>query len=330
MKRLLLSLLFAGMLLVGLVSSGGALEIVYPADGTSITRSNFVIVKAGTSPAIEGMIIELNGGRTDMIDVSSPEYKAAFGDFLILQPEFDPGENSIRVEAYAGGKKLAEAKARIWYQVDPLAPPPEGYRPFRMHTPQREALCASCHNMNPDKVELQVADATQNPCASCHKRRLNHKYVHGPAGVWRCAYCHDANGRSTRYAVRKDGDAGLCGECHAEQIRQFQSSPYVHGPVAAGLCSVCHDSHATDNPAQVLAPINDLCLACHDSVRGVPHVARGISGESHPLSGVPDPSRPGRDLSCTGCHDPHSGNSKYYFQNGIRSRFGLCGKCHRK
>ncbi len=330
MKRLLMSLLPAGVLLVGLLSPARALEIVYPADGTYITHSDFVIIKTGTTPAVEGMIIELNGGRTDMIDVSSPEYKAAFGDFLILQPQFDPGENSIRVEAYAGGRKIASAAAKIWFQADPLAAPPDGYQPYRLHVPEREALCAGCHNMNPDKVELQVPDPAQNPCASCHKRRLNHKYVHGPAGVWRCTYCHDAQSRPVRYAVRKDGEAGLCGECHAEQIRDFQSSPHVHGPVAAGLCSVCHDSHATENPAQVLAPINEICLGCHDSIRGAPHVSRGVSGRPHPLSGVPDPSRPDRELACTGCHDPHRGASEFYFQNGIRSRFGLCGKCHRK
>ncbi|GAB4565204.1 MAG: cytochrome c3 family protein [Geothermobacteraceae bacterium] len=328
-RCLRLTMMLAGLLML-LPGYAGALEIIYPADGTFIRQSDFVVIKFGKQPAIEGVIVELNGGRTDMIDVSGADYKAAFGDMLILQPEFDPGENSIKVEGYAGGSKVAEAAAKTWYQVDPTGQAPEGYRPFVMHTPEKEALCASCHTMNPDKVQLQSPDPAQNPCASCHKRRLNHKYVHGPAGVWRCTYCHDPNSKPARYAVRGDGEADICGECHAEQISGFKSSPHVHGPVEAGLCSICHDSHASEQPAQVALAINELCYACHDAIKGQPHVARGVTGQPHPVGGVPDPSRPERDLACTGCHDPHRGNSEFYFVNGIKGRFGLCGRCHRK
>lgn len=319
----------SGLLLFSL-GSALALEIFYPADGTYITRSNFVVIKAGKTPAIDGMIVELNGGRTDLIDVSSPEYRAAFDDFLILQPEFEPGENSIKVEGFAGGSKVSEAAVKVYYLKELTEVPPSNYQPFVMHTAKNEQLCASCHNMQPDKVELQTVAAGQNPCASCHKRMLNRKHVHGPAGVYRCTYCHQSDSKPQRYEVRKDGDAELCNECHAEQSKAFKANTYVHGPVGAGMCSVCHDSHATDNPAQLLAPINEICLGCHEAVAEQPHVARGISGQTHPLTGVPDPSNAGQELSCASCHNPHGGMNPFLFQRGITNRFGLCGLCHKK
>ena len=57
-------------------------------------------------------------------------------------------------------------------------------------------------NMNPDQAELKAEDAAANPCASCHRRMLNEKYVHGPAGVYRCAYCHDPASRPSKYRAR--------------------------------------------------------------------------------------------------------------------------------
>ena len=306
-----------------------AIDLVYPADKTAVTRSDFLIIKGGSQPTLDGMTIAINGAKSDLVDISSAEYKNAFGDFLILQPSFDPGRNQVVVEGYAGGKVVARTTADIYYLNTPSAQMPAGYQPYIFHTPQREALCAGCHNMQPTQAQLEDASPKTNPCASCHLRMLNKKHVHGPAGVLSCTYCHQPDSKPNRYQDR-GGDAKLCNECHMDKVKEFETNKYVHGPVAVGLCSICHDPHASDYPAQAVLPINDLCLSCHVAVQKSPHVVRGIRGEAHPLKGVPDPSTPGRELSCVSCHNPHGGGSEYFFVRKISSRFGLCSLCHNK
>jgi predicted CXXCH cytochrome family protein len=329
MKKTVLLTMFLSVSL--LLQAGGALslEIVYPADKTSVTRSDFLIIKGGSTPPLEGMTIELGGTKSDLIDVSSPEYRAAFKDLLILEPDFSPGKNLVRVEGFVAGKKVAGAVAEIFYQADPTAAVPKGFKPFVMHIPAREALCAPCHNMNPDKIEINAETAETNPCAACHRRMLDKSHVHGPAGVYRCGYCHDPASKPARYATPAD-EAALCNGCHSDKVAAFKANKFVHGPVAAGLCLICHDSHATDNPAQMVAPINDVCLGCHEAIGTGIHVVRGVGGAGHPLKGVPDPSQPGRELSCASCHDPHGGKTGSFLQRGITSRFALCQICHQK
>lgn len=302
-----------------------ALEIFYPADGTYVVHSDFLIVKAGDD--VDGLTLTIGGEKSDLLDISSADYKASFGDFLIVQPNWDKGKNTVEVEAYKGGKMVAGKKAEFYYQSDQTEPPPKGYKRFVMHKTEQEAFCAGCHNMNPSAADLEKVGA-DNPCASCHKRILEHKNVHGPAGAWQCTYCHDTKSTPVRYLPRKV-NAPLCNECHQDLVKTFNKSKFVHGPVAVGLCNVCHDSHASDYPAQILAKTNTLCLECHEGIDKGVHVGSGFSGQPHPLSGVPDPSRP-RELSCTGCHNPHSGNVEYFFQGGVTVRLMLCQRCHKK
>jgi predicted CXXCH cytochrome family protein len=331
MKRTILAALLA-LLAGGALAPRPAqsLELVYPADKTYFLRSDFLIIKGGAAPPLEAIAVEINGAKSEPIDISAADYKAAFGDFLILQPDFDPGKNAIKLEGYAGGKQVAAAAAQVWYlDGDPTALPPAGYAPFVMHLPQKEKLCAPCHNMSPGQAELAAETEGANPCASCHKRMLAKKYVHGPAGVYKCAYCHDPASQPSRYRVRAH-DAVLCNECHLDKVKKFNTSKFVHGPVGAGLCSVCHDPHASDQPAQLLAHANAICLGCHDQVDKAVHVVRGVGGKAHPLKDVPDPSNPGRMLTCASCHDPHGGQGNYFFARGLTGRFALCQLCHVK
>jgi len=320
MKRL-----FALFFLLLLSSPAVALEIFYPADGTYVVHSDFLIIKAGDN--VDGLTLDIGGEKSDLLDISSDEYKAAFGDFLIVQPNWDSGTNTVKVEAYKAGKKIGEQQAVFFFQSNPTEPPPKNYTRFIMHKPEQEVFCVGCHNMNPSPAQLETVGA-DNPCASCHKRMLDHKNVHGPAGAWQCAYCHDAKSRPVRYTPRLNNSA-LCNECHEDIVGRFAKSKAVHGPVEVGLCNLCHDAHASDNPAQILRKTNELCLGCHEGVDKQSHVVTGFSGNTHPLEGVKDPSR-GGDLSCTSCHDPHVGEARYYFRGGLTSRMMLCQRCHKK
>ncbi len=308
-----------------LASPAVALNIFYPADGTYVVHSDFLIIKAGDG--VDGLTLDIGGDKSDLLDISSAEYKAAFADFLIVQPNWDAGKNTVKVEAYKGGKKTSEAQAEFFFQDNIADPPPSDYKRFIMHKPEQEVFCTGCHNMNPTPVQLETVGA-ENPCASCHKRMLEHKNVHGPAGAWQCVYCHDAKSSPVRYAPRKK-DAKLCAECHEDIVGRFGAAKRVHGPVEVGMCSVCHDSHASDNLSQILRKANELCLSCHEGVDKTIHVISGFSGGTHPLDGVEDPST-GGNLTCVSCHDPHVGEARYYFRDGITSRMLLCQRCHKK
>lgn len=303
-----------------------ALEIFYPADGTYVVHSDFLIIKAGE--AADGLVLDIGGEKSDLLDISGEDYKAAFSDFLIVQPNWDEGKNTIGVEAFKAGKKISEKKATFFYQKTLTDPPPEGYKRFIMHLPEQEVFCAGCHNMKPTAAQLEKV-GTDNPCASCHKRMLDHKNIHGPAGAWQCSYCHIAKPGPKRYQPRST-NADLCYECHEDMADDLKKAKFVHGPVQVGLCSLCHDSHASDFKSQSLRTINTLCLGCHEGIDKEGHVGRGIGGASHPLSGVPDPSDRTQDLSCTGCHNPHAGAVEYLFVQDITSRMMLCQKCHKK
>ena len=316
------------LMLTSLPVSGWGLEILYPPDKAVITRSDYLIVRGG-EPALDGIVVEIKDYRSEMLEVDSNEYRAAFADFLIVAPVFDPGQNTIKVEGYVGGKVVATKTADIYFEASPLEPVPSSYRKVLIHTPQQEAVCTPCHNMNPDAKALASESPKVNPCASCHLRMLDVSNVHGPAGAWQCSYCHQPDSQPGRYQARP-GDAAVCNECHEDKVEEFKTNKFVHGPIEAGMCLVCHDPHASNNPAQLVAPVNELCLRCHEAVGKKSHVARGAGGKSHPLQGPRDPLDERKTFHCASCHDPHGGATPQYFIQGVQGRMELCAKCHKK
>lgn len=329
-QGLLIALLCSTFLGLGAVAVP-ALEIVYPSNGVFVTRSDFLIIKGGDSPPLEAMTVAVNGNRSDLIDISAADYRAAFADFLILQPEWDPGKNTVVVDGYAAGKKVRSSTAEIYFVgSDPTVTPPKGYKPFIMHTPEKEALCLPCHVMNPSKAQLGAETADKNPCASCHRRLVDFPYVHGPAGVYQCTSCHDPASKPVRYQLN-GAPAELCAECHMDKVEEFQKNKFIHGPVATGYCLLCHDPHASSHPAQLRAPVNTVCVGCHDNViKRDGHVVRGMSGNGHPLAGPRDPSDPGKPFNCSSCHDPHGGQAQPLFRHSLTNRMQLCASCHKK
>ena len=312
-----------------LCGNASALQLIYPFDGTYVTKSNYLIVKGGTDPLLSGLTIAINGVNSDIIDVSSEAYRAAFGDMLIVEPAFDPGENRIVVAGFLEGEKMTTVSATVYYQDRYDQAPPEGYARRAFHGPGWEEPCAGCHNVAPSPADLASPDPRKNPCGSCHMRMLTKAHVHGPAGVLECTSCHDVDSTPVKFQVRQD-DATLCLGCHDDMQKSLRAAAFVHGPVEAGLCLVCHDPHASDERSQLLVSAYDLCTRCHAKVLTQPHVTRGSTGQKHPLRGVVNPSGSGEDISCASCHDPHQGTVAQLFKWGVEGRFGLCAKCHNK
>lgn len=330
--RSLCSIILSAIVTLGLLSSSVlALEIIYPADKTVVLRSNFLIIKGGAQPALDALIVEVNGVASDPLDISDEAYKTAFADFLILEPEWSKGKNTISITGLVAGKPAATTQADIYFSPleDPLAIIPAGYKPFVMHTPAKEALCVPCHNMQPSAAQLHSATAEDNPCGSCHKRMLDQKFVHGPEGVFQCIDCHDSKDKAQRWQVTK-AELVLCGECHTDKMDEFKKNAFVHGPVAMGDCTICHNPHASAEPAQLNAPTNVLCQGCHSTVKEGEHVVRGSKKGGHPLENKKDPLKLGSQLSCVSCHNPHGGASGALFVRGLTGRFALCQECHKK
>ena len=48
-----------------------ALEIFYPADGTYVIHSDFLIIKAGEG--IEGLTLEIGGEKSELLDISGDD-----------------------------------------------------------------------------------------------------------------------------------------------------------------------------------------------------------------------------------------------------------------
>lgn len=305
-------------------------KLIYPEPSSSVSQSRHLVLKLGSN-AISSVVVTVNGVASDPLPVGTTEYKRAFRDFLILQPVWDKGSNKILVETFNGDKKLESFSADIFYapkgeNVDI----PKEYAGALMHRPEAESLCAPCHNMRPTaKQFVDVADK-DNPCYSCHKRMANQKYVHTPVGMYSCVQCHPLQG-SPKYAPHKR-ETALCFSCHTEKQKELKTYPLLHGPIAGGMCEICHDPHSSENPEQLVQPVNRLCLSCHEQVAKGIHVIAVGDGSGHPIADKTDPSErgKGRELSCISCHNPHGGKMRYYFVTGNDNKMELCQMCHKK
>lgn len=116
--------------------------------------------------------------------------------------------------------------------------------------------------------------------------------IHEPVARRRCSACHDAGADQ---AIAKPWNA-KCAGCHQDIVRE---RAYMHGPVGARACNQCHLPHASALPALLRQPDPALCTSCHGNTL------------------APDPPYHDKpDLSCTTCHDPHGGNTRYLLKPG--------------
>jgi len=318
------------------VSALAEVRLIYPEPSSVVTQSRHLILKLGSSD-ISAVIVSVNGVASDSLPVGTTEYKRAFNDILILQPLWDNGLNLLLVETFSGGKKLESFKAEIFYAPKSASihqrlssPVPKAFAGALLHRPETESSCAPCHKMQPTARQFVDVPDRDNPCYLCHKRMAGLKYVHTPVGMYSCVQCHSLQSKP-KYAPLKRG-AVLCFECHKDKQKEFKDFKLLHGPVAGDMCEVCHDPHASENPEQLLQPVNKLCLSCHDKVVKGIHVLALSDGSGHPLAEKTDPSERGRgrELSCISCHNPHGGMARYYFVTGNDNRMELCQACHKK
>ena len=308
-------------------------EIVFPSEGTLFDDVPFLNLVAERPPApVELIDVRVNGRLVETIDLTE---RGHAGSFLCRGLRVEPGPVTLRVEASGpdGDRRTEVREVRVFVRslLNPgsrNAPPGFAGKPF--HTPEKERRCSGCHRMDPSPGDRKPSEPKMSSCFACHRRIVAFREAHGPAAVWDCLSCHDPESRPARYATAQPNSA-VCYECHRRQAEERNKLPYIHGPTSTGKCTICHSPHGTDNPFWLKKPVWDLCTACHAEKADGRHVVAGfVFGETHPTRGRPDPTRPGKDLSCASCHNPHSAPSKFLWNFGVTRRLDLCRVCHKK
>lgn len=140
--------------------------------------------------------------------------------------------------------------------------------------------------------------------AKCHATMGMEKYVHGPAAVGDCTYCHQQTGKHQFKPIKDVGS--LCYQCHNREDK----GKHVHPPVKDGECTGCHDPHQSPYQFQLRAAGEDLCFLCHDK----PEIVGKKSAHS-----------PVEEGGCSSCHNPHSSD---YPKMLMAAGNDVCFSCH--
>lgn len=195
--------------------------------------------------------------------------------------------------------------------------------------------CLSCHtgidaSDVPHKKKNNIAKglSAEQPdlCYGCHdKSMFEQKVVHAAVGMG-CTGCHNPHAsKNPKLLATELPD--LCYTCHEKGMF---TKKVVHAALGMG-CTVCHRPHASDSPSLLTAPAGKLCVTCHEKQSSGRHFMSRFSAiDDHPVQGKADPSRPGRELSCVSCHNPHSSVKHKLLVDESASSGNLCLLCHRK
>lgn len=222
------------------------------------------------------------------------------------------------------------------YQGNLIAPPekvcaqchpPKDNRP-QVHSAVKLGRCVACHDPHGSDYDRKLrGEPVAQVCFGCHYDDIDgRKVVHAPVFAGNCTMCHDPHTTDFPKNLRASVNT-TCGSCHPDKLRLDVLTP--HPAVLHYGCTACHDPHATDNPFRLYKPIVQMCTTCHAGFDDGYHVIQRPQGGGHPIGGRDDPLRPGRELVCTSCHDPHGTNNPRMWYRAY-TRNALCVECHRK
>lgn len=341
-----LSYIFLFLLLAAVCGSAqesaSSFKIIQPQDKSRYVGESSTFVIDTKFEEVDTIVIEQDNNRTIALKVKPK--KGTHCKTIALHP----GQNRVSVKAYKDGKEVSAAERDVYFLselfegVDEYAA--EEYKVRFFHQDAKETKCTSCHDMSsniPTNNEA-LEDVTKTTCYKCHGGMINTKNTHAPAANWLCLDCH--NGKFGEYNMADEGAskylvadpvAKTCGSCH-DTVDGWQSSKFGHGPVNDGRCERCHNPHGSDNEFFLRKNIWDLCTTCHaekaDGQHVIPQIGFGrrTKDGGHPTRGRQDPVRPGRELTCSGCHDPHGSGGVFLLRMKGTMPFNVCQRCHKK
>jgi predicted CXXCH cytochrome family protein len=179
------------------------------------------------------------------------------------------------------------------------------------HVPYSTKDCNECHAT---KTGGALVARGQELCFRCHedlKESLKKAHLH-PAlqEKAQCLTCHSPHAGASQHVLRRD-ESRLCFTCHNQD--SFKGK-FRHAALDQG-CTTCHDPHASDDARMLKQKTVAVCTNCHAD----------LSKHYHPVKDKVDP-RTGLELTCVGCHRPHSSDFEHLLQ--ADPEVDLCIQCH--
>lgn len=314
--------------------------IIQPLDKSRYVGENSTFVVDTTHELVDTIVITKDDNTT--VSLNTKLLKKTYCKTIKLHP----GQNQLVISSYKDGKVIDVTKRNVYFLSELFENMDEDvvaeYKLNFFHNNVNEQKCKSCHNMtsNIPKNNNVFEDVSKTTCYECHKGMVNTNNTHAPTANWLCTSCH--NGKSGEYNMDQDGKSKYlapdpisktCMSCHTK-VKEWTSSKYTHGPVNDGRCERCHNPHGSDNNFFLRKPIWDLCVTCHSEKADGKHIVSSFvysrNGGAHPTKGRKDPSRPGRDLACSSCHNPHGSSGVFLLRMKGSMSFGVCERCHKK
>jgi len=160
----------------------------------------------------------------------------------------------------------------------------------------RAAVCSSCHQAH-GIVSTKDARSPVYPtrvvstCGRCHARRdgegpvekwersVHHAaLVAGDLSAPTCPRCHGSHGAAPPGV---ESVPAVCGQCHAQNMQLFRSSPHQAAFEAAslGACDACHGNHEILRPDDTWVGIQEgaVCARCHGPDDAGGRAAAGVA-----------------------------------------------------
>jgi len=314
--------------------------LIQPLDKSRYIGENSTFIIDTSIDRIDTIVIKQDNNITATIEVKPS--KKTYCKTIKLHT----GQNSVSISSYKNGE-LINMDMRNLYFLSELfegvdEDEAEEYELRYFHKDEKEQSCKSCHNMT-SNVPIDgeaFEDITKITCYECHNGMINTSNTHAPAVNWLCLDCH--NGKVAEYNMADEGASKYlapdpisktCGSCH-DSVDIWQSRKYGHGPVNDGRCERCHNPHGSNNEFFLRKNIWDICTTCHAEKASGKHVVSSFvysrNAGAHPTKDRKDPARPGREFTCTSCHNPHGSRGVFLLRMKGTMPFNVCRRCHKK
>lgn len=313
-----------------------AIQLVSPMENSIHHEELASVVVRFKSSAVEGIVISAESNQSS--EILQQTGRNTYCKTVVLVP----GENTITIRGF--GKNGLEEKLSVVIYHDIVTDkvykyPPKRFSAEAFHRAENETKCAPCHKMEVNEIKgIAFDNPADSNCFTCHKKLTTRGQGHAPAVNWLCTSCHDktepisgndANASVSYAKFKLSASIGKeCLNCHKKERETWAEKRFHHMPVDAFQCTRCHNPHSSENRFFLKAKPWDVCTSCHIDKREGNHFISTFGSKIHPTRGKPDPSRPGKELDCISCHNPHASNTPSLIEG--KSPMSICAKCHKK